>query len=45
MRPVAGKGFTCSVKHIPRLAGVLTAAARKAEELGLLPPPSTEDAK
>jgi hypothetical protein len=33
-----GKGFACTVKHIPRLASALASAARKAEGLGLLTP-------
>jgi len=31
-----GKGFCCRVKHLPKLISALTAATRKAEELGLL---------
>jgi len=36
------KGFACAVKHIPKLASVLVAAARKAEEVGILVPPSLD---
>jgi hypothetical protein len=44
-RPVPGKGIACTLKHATRLASALMPAARKAEELGLLPPPSAEDAQ
>jgi hypothetical protein len=31
-----GKGLACSVRHLPKLVDVLTKAAAKARELGLL---------
>jgi hypothetical protein len=32
-----GKGFCCTVKHVARLASAIAAAAKKAEELGVMP--------
>jgi hypothetical protein len=34
LRP--GKGFACTVKHLPKLISVLTKAAAQARELGLI---------
>jgi hypothetical protein len=34
MRP--GKGFACSVKHLPKLAKVFAKATQRARELGLI---------
>jgi hypothetical protein len=34
MRP--GKGFACTVKHLPKLVEVFTSALRKADELGMI---------
>jgi Transcriptional Coactivator p15 (PC4) len=34
MRP--GKGFACTVKHLPKLVEVFTSALRKANELGMI---------
>jgi hypothetical protein len=34
LRP--GKGFACTVKHLPRLVAEITKAQRKAVELGLI---------
>ena len=31
-----GKGFACTVKHLPKLIAVLTKAVAKARELGLI---------
>jgi hypothetical protein len=31
-----GKGFACTVKHLPKLVDVLAKAAAKARELGLI---------
>jgi hypothetical protein len=31
-----GKGFACTVKHLPKLIAVLTKAEAKARELGLI---------
>jgi hypothetical protein len=42
MRPVREKGITCTVSKLPELARALLSAQRKAEELGLLPPPPAE---